>query len=54
MLGFGYEMWIAEEWSLGLLARFGASVLFGKDEADVRWVHYVITMPTFLMTVTYH
>ncbi len=54
MLGLGYEMWIAEQWSLGVLARFGGSVLFGKDTANVRWVHYIITNPTFLMTVTYH
>lgn len=54
MLGLGYEMWIAEQWSLGVLARFGSSVLFGRDSNEVNWVHVITTLPTFLMTVTYH
>lgn len=54
MLGFGVEMWIADQWSLGVLARFSNSVLFGKDSQGARWVHYASAWPTFLMTVTYH
>ena len=54
MLGLGYEMWIADEWSLGILARFGGGVLFGHDKNHVPWVHTVTALPTFLMTVTYH
>lgn len=54
ILGLGYESWITGEWSLGILARLGAGALFGKDENKVVWAHYIISMPTFLMTVTYH
>lgn len=54
MLGLGYEMWIAEQWSLGVLARFGGSVLFGRDSNHVDWVHVITSLPSFLMTVTYH
>lgn len=54
ILGVGYETWLTDEWSLGVLARFGASMLFGKDAQGTRWVHYVTSVPSFLMTVTYH
>jgi hypothetical protein len=54
VLGLGYDMWIAEQWSLGVLARVGGSVLFGKDSMNVTWTHYTWDWPSFLMTVTYH
>lgn len=54
IIGIGYEMWLTDQWSLGVLARFGASVMFGKDAQGTRWVHYVTNSPSFLMTVTYH
>lgn len=54
ILGIGYETWVTDQWSLGVLARFGASVLFGKDAQGTRWVHYITNSPSFLMTVTYH
>lgn len=54
MLGLGYEMWLTEQWSIGVLARVAATVLFGKDTNQVQWVHYAWSWPSFLMTVTYH
>ncbi|HEY6727874.1 MAG TPA: hypothetical protein VI197_27765 [Polyangiaceae bacterium] len=54
LIGLGYETWVTDQWSLGVLARFGASVMFGKDAQGTRWVHYVTNAPSFLMTVTYH
>jgi hypothetical protein len=54
MLGVGYEWWIADEWSLGVLGRATINVLTGKDEDDVRWVHIPITSPSFMVTITYH
>ncbi|HEU5077556.1 MAG TPA: hypothetical protein VFU02_25360 [Polyangiaceae bacterium] len=54
VLGIGYEMWLTEQWSLGVLARVGASLLFGEDRTGVQWVHYIASWPSFLMTVTYH
>lgn len=53
LLGFGYETWIGEQWSLGALARMDFSTLFGR-QSGVRWVHVVMNTPTFLMTVTNH
>jgi len=53
-LGLGYEIWIAEQWSLGVLARATTAVLFSRDDNNVRWTHLVWSWPTFLMTVTYH
>lgn len=54
MLGAGYEWFIADEWSLGILGRATVSVLTGKDESGVRWVHVPSTSPGFLVTLTYH
>jgi hypothetical protein len=54
MLGAGYEWWIADEWSLGVLGRATISVLTGEDESDVRWIHVPVTSPSFMFTLTYH
>jgi hypothetical protein len=54
MLGAGYDVWVDEEWSLGVLARTTAAVCGGRDESNVRWLHLVITSPALLVTLTYH
>jgi len=54
MLGAGYEVFVDEEWSLGVLARTTVAVCGGRDDADVRWLHVVITSPSLLVTLTYH
>lgn len=54
MLGAGYDFWIADEWSLGVLARTTLSVLGGSDDEDARWLHVVVTSPGLLATLTYH
>jgi len=55
LVGFGYETWILDEWSVGFLARASFSVLFSRDDdTKARWIHYVTSMPAFLMNVTYH
>jgi hypothetical protein len=54
MLGVGYEFWVADEWSLGILGRATVNVLTGKDDDDVRWIHVPITSPSFMVTLTYH
>jgi hypothetical protein len=54
MLGAGYDWWVAEEWSLGVLARTTATVVRGRDDSDVRWMHVVVTSPGLLLTLTYH
>lgn len=54
MLGAGYDFWVADEWSLGVLARTTVSVLSGSDDQDDRWVHVVVTSPGLLATLTFH
>jgi hypothetical protein len=54
MLGAGYEWWIADEWSLGVLGRATVSVLTGEDDSGVRWIHIPATSPSFMFTLTYH
>jgi hypothetical protein len=54
MLGTGYEWWVADEWSLGILARLTLNVLTGKDDSDVRWTHVALTTPSLLVSLTYH
>ena len=54
MLGVGYEMWLTEQWSIGVLARVTATLMFSKDANHVSWIHFAASWPSFLMTVTYH
>lgn len=54
MFGVGYEWWIAEQWSMGVLGRVMGAVLRGKDDQDVRWTHTAGTSPSVLLSVTYH
>lgn len=54
MLGLGYEWWIGEEWSMGVLARITGAYLSGKDDAGVRWYHGLGTGPSPMFTLTYH
>jgi hypothetical protein len=54
MFGAGHEWWVAEEWSIGVLARTTAAVVTGKDDADVRFTHIALTSPSLLVTLTYH
>jgi hypothetical protein len=53
-LGAGWDFWVDEDWSVGVLARTTVAVLTGRDEADVRWLHVSITSPSLLVTLTYH
>jgi hypothetical protein len=54
VLGVGYEWWIGNEWSLGVLARTQAAGLAGEDNSDVTWVHGASATPSLLLTLTYH
>lgn len=54
MAGAGYDVWVDEEWSLGVLARTTLVVSKGEDDAGVRWLHVVIASPALLVTLTYH
>jgi len=54
VLGVGYEWWVGDEWSLGVLARTQAAALTGEDDEKVRWVHGASATPSLLLTLTYH
>lgn len=54
MLGVGYDWFVAEEWSLGVLARVTGAVLTGTDDDDVRFFHAVGTSPSLLFSATYN
>ena len=53
MLGAGYEFWISDQWSLGLLGRFTFGVTQGADNRNVDWSH-VSYAPALLIGATYH
>jgi hypothetical protein len=53
MLGTGFEWWVSDEWSLGVLARTTVAILTGTEE-EQRWRHVVSTSPSLLLTLTYH
>jgi len=54
MLGIGYEWWVGEQWSLGILGRGTVAALAEDDAHGVRWFHFVAAWPSILFTVTYH
>ena len=53
LIGAGYEWWVADEWSIGVLTQFGARFLSGDDDG-VTWSHVVTTSPNLSVTLTYH
>jgi hypothetical protein len=53
MLSTGFEWWIYDEWSLGVLARTTVAVLSGTA-SSAQWWHVVSTSPSLLVTLTYH
>lgn len=49
----GYEFWIGEEWSLGLLGRLLYSATDGRDAPGNDWSHRMLA-PAIGLTTTYH
>ncbi len=54
VMGFGYDWWVARQWSLGVLARLGVGVGISEDDSGVRWEHGVGAAPSLLFTATYN
>jgi hypothetical protein len=54
VLGVGYDWWVADEWSIGIMSQAIARVMVGKDDADVKWTHIVTTTPGLYVCLTYH
>jgi hypothetical protein len=55
MLGVGYEWWIGDQWSLGLLGRFMYGATSGSDASGngLEWSHKTY-VPALLISTTYH
>jgi hypothetical protein len=54
MLGIGYDWWVGEQWSIGVLARGTAAAMAEDDAHGVRWLHLAAAWPSILFTVTFH
>lgn len=46
--GLGYDLWFANQWSVGVIGQFGYTLAWSEDET-----HHVIT-PAVLASVTFH
>lgn len=53
MLGVGYDWWIGDQWSLGLLGRISYGSTSGSDGTGANFSHTTYA-PSFLITMTYH
>ena len=54
MFGFGYDWWVSDEWSLGVLGRLAIGFTGQEDDAGTRWYHVVGGTPSVLFTATYN
>jgi hypothetical protein len=53
MLGGGYEWWVADDWGVGVLARFMYASLSATDSDGIDWSHGTLGWALMLST-TYH
>lgn len=54
LIGTGYEWWVSDEWSIGVLGQFGVRVLQGEDDDGVSWTHVITNTPSLSVALTYH
>lgn len=52
MLGFGYDWWVSDQWSCGILARVVGVGAVQEDDNHMRWTHGIGTSPSLLFTAT--
>jgi hypothetical protein len=53
ILGVGYDFWLGDQWSLGLLGRFSYGSTTGSDGRGANFTHSSYA-PALLITLTYH
>jgi hypothetical protein len=53
MLGVGYDFWIGDEWSVGVLGRFVYATTHGSDNRHVEWSHASYS-PAVMLSATYN
>jgi hypothetical protein len=54
MFGVGYDWWVSDNWSIGVLGRVAVGVTGQKDRYGERWFHAVGGTPSVLFTGTYN
>jgi hypothetical protein len=54
MFGFGYDWWVSDEWSLGILGRLAIGFTGQDDAGGTRWYHGVGGSPSVLVSATYN
>jgi hypothetical protein len=54
MGGLGYELWVGDQWSMGVLVRGTTLVAKGDDSAGAGWEHVVRALPSLMLTLTLH
>jgi hypothetical protein len=54
MFGVGYDWWVSEQWSIGVLGRLAVGVTGQEDKSGVRWYHTVGGSPSILFVGTYN
>jgi hypothetical protein len=54
MAGIGYEWWVGEQWSVGVLGRGTVGAMTENDGLGARWFHFAAAWPSILFTATYH
>jgi hypothetical protein len=54
MLGLGYEWWVSDQWSLGVLGRVTATTPAIEERSGARWVHGPAASPSLLFTATWN
>jgi hypothetical protein len=54
LVGAGYEWWVSDNWSVGVLGRMAFAWVTGRDNADVRWYRSVGASPSVLFTATFN
>jgi hypothetical protein len=53
MVGVGYELWVANQWSLGALAHVTYAAPAGEDDDQTEWQHH-LWVPAVLLSATFH
>ncbi|HEU4408507.1 MAG TPA: hypothetical protein VFS43_24810 [Polyangiaceae bacterium] len=51
MVGIGYDWWVSDRWSLGVLGRVSYAAMSGENDDEAEWSHRVLA-PALLFTAT--
>lgn len=54
LLGLGYDWWISDHWSAGILGRVTALAATSKDDVGHRWFHLAGSAPSILLSATFN